>query len=153
MFHHRLTKRFIWTVGGLLIFAAIIVFLSTRSYPARVVLGGKVYEVEVVDTQYLLSRGLSGKESLRSDEGMFFVFQTPDKYGFWMKDMLFPIDIIWFDENFRVVHVENNVGPETYPNIFTPKSNSSYVLEISAGEAKKLSIQIGSQARFWKKSD
>src|SRR3989344_5463411 len=141
MFHHRLVKRFIW------------IFVSTKTYKSEVILAGRVFEVDVVDTNYLLSKGLSGRMSLDEDQGMLFVFQKPDKYGFWMKDMLFPIDIIWFDQNFKIIHVEKSVSPQTYPKIFTPESNSLYVLEISAGQVQKLGIQIGDKTKFWKKSD
>ncbi|OHA99929.1 MAG: hypothetical protein A3H52_02555 [Candidatus Zambryskibacteria bacterium RIFCSPLOWO2_02_FULL_39_26] len=153
MFHHRLVKRFIWIFVSILIFVGIIAFFSTKTYKSEVILAGRVFEVDVVDTNYLLSKGLSGRMSLDEDQGMLFVFQKPDKYGFWMKDMLFPIDIIWFDQNFKIIHVEKSVSPQTYPKIFTPESNSLYVLEISAGQVQKLGIQIGDKTKFWKKSD
>ena len=153
MFHHKLVKRFIWIFVSILIFVGIIAFFSTKTYKSEVILGGKVFFVDVVDTNYLLSKGLSGRMSLDEDRGMLFVFQKPDKYNFWMKDMLFPIDIIWFDQNFKIIYVEKSVSPQTYPKIFTPGFNSLYVLEISAGQVQKLGIQIGDEAKFWKKSD
>ncbi len=152
IFHHRLFKRFFWIVLIILVFLAIIVFLSTQSYKSEVIIDGKVYKVDVVDSAYLLTKGLSGRESLSFNEGMFFVFQKPDKYGFWMKDMLFPLDIIWIDQNFNIVHIENVVVPETYPKIFTPESDSLYVLEIKAGEVQKLGIKIGDKVKFIEKS-
>ena len=152
MFQHRLTKRFLLVGLFLAVFVAIVVLLYPQTYKSEVVLGGKTFLVDVADTNYLLSKGLSGREPLGSDEGMFFVFQKPDIHTFWMKDMNFPIDIIWMDENFDVIHIEKSISPETYPKTFTSKENSMYVLEISAGESQKLGIKIGDEVKFLNKT-
>lgn len=137
---------------AVIVFVLTIIVLSNVTYNAKVVIAGKTYKVDVAETRYFLERGLSGRESLKSNEGMFFIFQKPDKYGFWMKDMSFPIDIIWFDESLKVVHIEKDVKPETYPKVFTPESNSEYVLEVSSGQVDILNIKIGDRAEFLAKS-
>ncbi len=137
---------------AVIVIVLTIIVLSNVTYNAKVVIAGKTYKVDVAETRYFLERGLSGRESLKSNEGMFFIFQKPDKYGFWMKDMSFPIDIIWFDESLKVVHIEKNVKPETYPKVFTPESNSEYVLEVSSGQVDILNIKIGDRAEFLAKS-
>ncbi len=152
MFHHRLTKRFIWIAVVLIVFIAIVAFLYTETYPARVIIGGKSFQVEVVDTDYLFAKGLSERNTLSADEGMFFVFQNPSKHGFWMKDMKFSIDIIWIDENFIINHIEKSVSPNTYPKVFNSDKDSIYVLEVLAGEAEKLDIKIGDKVKFIKYS-
>jgi uncharacterized protein len=78
------------------------------------------FNIEVADTPKERGMGLSGrsKEDFKQDDVLFFIFDTPGDYGFWMKDMLFPIDIVWFDESMNIVHVEQNVLPESYPKIF-----------------------------------
>ncbi len=122
-----------------------------QTYQSQVILGGKVFNVEVADTKMLLEKGLSGHAPLGQYEGMFFVFQDSNKHGFWMKDMLFSIDIIWIDENLKVVHIEKSVSPQTYPTVFFPTVPARFVLEISAGEAQRLSLDIGDTAQFTKK--
>src|SRR3990167_2025451 len=74
---------------------------------------------------------------------MFFVFPVSDTYGFWMRHMQFPIDMIWIDENFRIVHIEKSVTPDSFPETFTPDAPARFVLETSAGFAKKNGILIG----------
>jgi uncharacterized membrane protein (UPF0127 family) len=123
---------------------------SFYNYKSIVKLGGKIFVVEVVDSKALLEKGLSGHVPLLEGEGMFFVFQKPDNYGFWMKDMSFPIDIIWFDQNMKITHFESNVEPKTYPKIFYPNHLSEYVLELSAGEASGLNLKVGDSAEFLK---
>src|SRR3989344_5288383 len=60
--------------------------------------GGVSLVTDVADTPELRQLGLSGKKSLEKDSGMLFVFDTTGIYGFWMKEMAFPIDVIWIDE-------------------------------------------------------
>ncbi len=150
MHHHRLVKRFGYILLCLVVFGVIIFFLSHKTYKTKVVLGGQTFSMEVADTQYLLQKGLSGHTPLGSNEGMVFIFKNPDKYGFWMKDMTFPIDIIWVGSNFRITHIENSLQPSTYPKIFYPSSNSLYVLEVSAGKAQKLNVNVGDLVKFVK---
>lgn len=138
--NHRLAVRI---VCGVVLLIGIIAFLYTRSYPDRVRVDGKTFNVEVVDTKELMEKGLAGHVPLTSDEGMLFVFQSPDKYGFWMKDMTFPIDIFWIDGNFRIVYIERSVSPDSYPQIFYPEEKNLYVLETAAGQADVLNTKIG----------
>jgi uncharacterized membrane protein (UPF0127 family) len=81
---------------------------------------------------------------------MLFTFDYPDMYAFWMKDMEFPIDIIWLDDSFKIVHVESGVSPQSYPKIFRPTKESSFVLEVNAGIAKKNNYTEGSTLDFLK---
>ncbi|KND48172.1 MAG: hypothetical protein AB201_01075 [Parcubacteria bacterium C7867-006] len=134
------------------VFIIIVVLLSNFTYRARVVVGGAVFNVDVAETKYLLEKGLSGHKPLTKDEGMFFVFQKPDNYGFWMKDMLFPIDIIWISSDFKITHIEKSVLPETYPKVFYPEIDSMYVLEISAGSSDALNLKIGDSVQFFRKT-
>jgi uncharacterized membrane protein (UPF0127 family) len=112
---------------------------------------GKTFSVEISDTEKLRTLGLSGHVPLKDDEGMLFIFPKPDKYGFWMKDMQFPIDIIWIDENFMIISIEKSVLPTSYPKVFYPTKLAPYVLELSEGEAQKLDLKPGENVKFTKK--
>jgi uncharacterized protein len=104
--------------------------------------------VEIVDTDSERAQGLSGKTGLAPDEGMLFVFEEDGQYGFWMHDMLFPIDIIWIASDGSVVHVEKSLSPDTYPRTFTPPLPARYVLEVAAGFATEHEIEVGSKLEF-----
>ena len=107
------------------------------------VLSGSIFCVEVVDTQDKLSKGLSLRKSLDESEGMLFIFEKPGVHGFWMKEMLFPIDILWFDSDQKLIGVSENTQPESYPEVFYPPSEIRYVLELPAGTFSKLNLSIG----------
>jgi uncharacterized membrane protein (UPF0127 family) len=76
-----------------------------------------------------------------------FIFDTAEKWSFWMKDMNYPIDIFWLDENGVVVHIEESVSPDTYPTqSFVPPVPALYVIETKAGFAQENNIMIGISA-------
>lgn len=94
-------------------------------------------EILIARDQPARELGLGGRDSLASTTGMLFVFDEPSRQGFWMKDMKFPIDIIWLDENFRIITVAADVLPSSYPTIFYPKEKSAFVLEVAAEISQK----------------
>lgn len=71
-----------------------------------VLIGGKKIRVDIADTVVTRTQGLSGRTSLAETDGMLFVFENADRYGFWMKDMNFAIDIIWIDPEKNIVYIE-----------------------------------------------
>ncbi len=105
----------------------------------------------VASTVQERERGLSGTESLPEDSAMLFTFDKPDFYGIWMKDMKIPIDIFWLDENYKIIHIEENISPQTYPKVFLPPEKSTYVLETNAGFAEKNKLKEGKLLNFSKK--
>ena len=98
--------------------------------------GTTTLQVEIAQTAEQKITGLSHRLSLAEGRGMFFIFDTDGRHGIWMKDMEFPIDIIWIDAAMKVVHIEKSVAPDTYPQTFTTPTPARYVLEVPAGYAK-----------------
>ncbi len=101
--------------------------------------------VEVAETDAARTIGLSGREALAATSGLLFIFDEAEIYGFWMKDMKFPIDIIWINESWEVVDIDREVSPATFPTVFYPSAAVKYVLELNSGEASILGIDIGSK--------
>jgi uncharacterized protein len=94
---------------------------------------GRSIEVLIADTPTKLQLGLSGYPGLKENEGMLFVFDKADYHGIWMKDMLFSIDILWLDDDLNVVDAHTNVSPDTFPDVFQPKTPARFVLETNGG--------------------
>lgn len=112
---------------------------------ATLKIGEKLIKVGIADSDEERVRGLSGRASLETGRGLLFIFQEAAEQGFWMKDMRFPIDIIWIDEHWRVSGIEASVSPASYPEIFYSETPVRYVLELNSGEASRLGIDIGSK--------
>ena len=103
--------------------------------------------VDIADDNCKTSLGLSGRASL-DGEGMLFIFENVGNYGFWMKDMNFPIDILWIDDKFEVVGIEKNLSPDTFPKSFGSNYLVKYVLEVPAQYSDKNNIKIGDNIIF-----
>ena len=104
----------------------------------------------VADTPTTRAKGLSGRPSLASGEGMLFIFDQLGYPGIWMKDVLFPIDILWLDENNMIVDVRESVAPETYPQVFAPQVKALFVIEVPSGFVAEHEIKIGDQVTIKK---
>jgi uncharacterized membrane protein (UPF0127 family) len=102
------------------------------------------FQFETVTTPAAQAQGLGGRSVIPHDYGMLFVFNKPDRYGFWMKDMLVPIDIIWLSDSGAVLGIIGSLSPQTYPRVFYPPEPVRYVLETRAGEARAQGWSIGS---------
>ena len=96
-------------------------------------------EVQIADDEPRRVRGLMFQDQLPPDQGMIFVFDKPGLYSLWMLNMQFPLDMMWFDENGKMVHIEKDVPPcKTALEITTcqsvvPEGEALYVLEVTAG--------------------
>ncbi|MDB5254773.1 MAG: response regulator MprA [Candidatus Nomurabacteria bacterium] len=107
--------------------------------------------ITVADTAQSREQGLSGTASLPSNTGMLFVFDASGKYGFWMKDMQYPLDFVWIDENFTIVDITSNVAANTYPTVFYPAQPIRYMLEVNANFSTAHSLAIGQTVQLIKK--
>jgi uncharacterized membrane protein (UPF0127 family) len=111
---------------------------------------GFVIRVEIASDEPTREQGLMYRDHLADDAGMIFFFPKTDEYAFWMKNTLIPLDIIWLDEQKRVVHVGPNIPPckaDPCPN-YPPNAQARYVLEVAAGVAPRHGIANGSVLRF-----
>jgi uncharacterized membrane protein (UPF0127 family) len=121
---------------------------SVEDSSVTVEISNKTIQIELADTPALRTLGLSGRDSLAPDHGMLFVFEKPDRYGFWMKEMNFSIDIIWIDASKKIVHIEERVSPESYPKIYIPDAQALFVLEVPAGFVTENKIRVGDEVKF-----
>lgn len=102
----------------------------------------------VAATPAAREKGLGGRAGLEPTQGMLFIFPEDGAYAFWMKDMQFSIDIIWFAADGMVVGMWQNVAPNTYPRAYAPDAPARYVLEVPAGFVASHQVKIGSIARL-----
>ena len=123
---------------------SLIAFNTFNQSPkVEIKIGETALKVWVADTDKERVRGLSGKTSLTSDEGMLFVFDKPGTYGFWMKEMNFPIDIIWIDDENKVIGAQKSLSPASYPEVFYPSQDIKYALEVRAGFDQEHGLKNG----------
>lgn len=107
----------------------------------KVIINGHAFSVEIADSDQERKSGLGQKKNLCSDCGMLFEFPSSGRYNFWMKDMRFPLDIIWISNN-KIVWLEKNV-PAEYDQTLSPQVEAQQVLEINAGKVDEFRISLG----------
>jgi len=105
-----------------------------------------VLEVQVADTEPRRIRGLMFQDQLPYDQGMIFVFNESGVYSLWMLNMQFSLDMMWFDENGDIVHIEKNIPPCKTPTeimacqSIIPSGDAKYILEVSSGFIDQFNI-------------
>lgn len=147
---------------GISVIFVIAVFLGLKFYnvgdiedvknKARISVNNQSLVVDVVKDRSSREEGLSNRDSIGVNEGMLFIFDNSDYHTFWMKDMKFPIDIIWISGN-QIVSIDKNVPPEPGTpreelTIYTPEERVDKVLEIKAGRSNTLRIEEGDTINF-----
>ena len=160
-------------------FAVILILLIAATVITAVVIGGKdkpktdntasnisacgpyrkdktvriddaLIHAEIPNNPDAQAKGLGGRPCILPDQGMLFIFPQPGQYAFWMKDMKFPIDILWISEDYKVVGQEIDVQPNTYPDRFINKKENAakYVLELKSERSRELKVNLGTPVNF-----
>jgi len=103
-----------------------------------------VFFVDVADTPKEMQKGLMFVEEMPIEEGMIFLYPEQRQTFFWMKNTLIPLDIMFFDKNNELIHVEHSAIPhDKTPR--GPQGPICSVVEINGGLAKKMNIPLGSK--------
>ena len=117
-------------------------------------IGGATFLVEIAGTPAERTRGLSGRDGMAPGTGMLFVRETGLAGNIWMKDMRFPLDLIWISEECAVADISHDVAaptagtPDSQLRSYSSSEPAVYTLEVNAREAERLGIAIGAPVRF-----
>jgi len=98
----------------------------------------------IANTENERQHGLSNSPSLPNNGGMIFVFREPNLACFWMKDMRFNLDILWFNTNNQLMYYKANLSPKSYPHSYCSNEAANYVVELKSGSIQRLGLKIGS---------
>jgi uncharacterized membrane protein (UPF0127 family) len=128
---------------------------AVRDFSARDVTlpDGTTIKAEVMTNPVDMSRGMMFRDSLAPDRGMLFIHGSPGKYPYWMFQVKIPLDIIWMDQNRRVVEISANTpacaskSAKDCPN-YGGHEKAMYVLEIGGGQGARHGVQVGSVINF-----
>lgn len=114
-------------------------------------LGGHRFTIEIADDDAERARGLMYRDSMEEDRGMLFIHDRQEPQAYWMKNTRIPLDILYFDNDRKLVSQQRDVPPcslgdacPSYPS----NAPARYVLELNAGEAAQLKLEDGAQMTF-----
>ncbi len=145
-------KKFkIWYSWGIIVLFVVslsyTVFTQYRHKEAVIAFDGHELLVQVANTPKQWYKGLGDKEELQPYDGMLFLFPFERRHGIVMRDMGFPIDIVWLDRG-TIVDIAPDV--QTQPGatehdlyVYYPRVNATMVLELAAGKAAEIGLQLG----------
>jgi len=122
----------------------------SQSDLAYVVVGDTTILVEIADETKEYWQGLSDREYLSEDSGMLFIFPQKQVRSFWMKNMKFPVDIIWIQGD-KVVKIDTNLAPEgeNPKNKYKTIQKVDRVLEVNSGFVDKYNIKTGDVVKYY----
>lgn len=112
-----------------------------------------VFEAEVARTTQERSQGLANRQNLATSSAMLFVFDKDERFSFWMKNVIFPLDMIWIDKDKKIADITHNAQPESGKadsqlRIYKSAVPVRYVLEVNAGTARDRNFRIGQDVNF-----
>lgn len=140
-------RRWRW-VGAvsvaIILLTVCYLFLQSSLRQPTLSIENHVYTATILEEENELIRGLSGSDQLPPDHVMLFDFGKDSRWGIWMKDMNYPIDIIWLDIQARVIYMVQDAQPSSYPDtIYRPKQNARYVIEAVSGTIERTGLKVG----------
>jgi hypothetical protein len=114
-------------------------------YPVTVpiTIGTASLEASVAESMTQRIKGLSGTPFLPDNVVKLFTFGTSGSHSIWMKDMNYPLDIIWAAQDGTIVHIEEDVSPDSFPKSFASPVPAWFVIEANAGFVASSSISLG----------
>ena len=144
-----LSKKVLFFLATLVFIAVfmLVIIRKSESRPTLYIGNAKIF-VNFANTDEERQKGLSGRDNLAEKEGLLFVFDKDSNPGFWMKDMLIPIDIIWINDG-KIIQIDKNVPPPplgtslTDLAIYRASIGIDYVLEVNSGFSEKNGLKVG----------
>ena len=108
------------------------------------------FKIEIADSPYERQTGMMYRDSLEEQHGMLFIFENSELRGFYMKNTLIPLDLIFIDENYEIVHIYSKATPYETASI-SSQLPAKYVFEINGGLSKQIGIQKGMKIKYNKR--
>jgi uncharacterized membrane protein (UPF0127 family) len=145
-------KNIFISICGAAIISALLIRVFTPTRNRVISLNEKPIEVEVASTYTARQKGLKDRESLPDGKGMMFVFSVSGQHGIWMKNMRFPIDVIWLKDGV-IVDMAKNIQPPTQRtaneelDIYYPRMPANSIIEMSASTLDKAGVKIGDRIK------
>ena len=140
-----INRNTIKKILNITLIALLLIIAFNSKFAKAIEIENKTFQVEIADTAEKRRQGLADRPSLDKDHGMLFIYPLEQTPRFWTKNMHFPIDIIFINENMQVTKIYENTLPcKSDPcAIYPGTQNTRYVLELNAYQAKNYNLQVG----------
>lgn len=146
------TKSSTFLIAGiaLMVIGAAAVVITIKFQPTTMLrVGDGVFTARIAYTQEARSTGLSNTSELPERQALIMAFPSDGMWGIWMKDMNYPIDIVWLNSDKKVIYTVKNAPPEGSTKVvYVPISPARYVIELPAGTVERVNIQSAHMGVF-----
>lgn len=125
--------------------------LYQENYKTPLAISNQIFMTEIADTPESMQKGMMFRPTMADNQAMLFVYPTPQPMAFWMKNTRIPLDMLFFDANYRLQEIKANVPPcqtANCPDYPAKHDNNQYVIELKGGSAKKFGITVGDTFRL-----
>jgi uncharacterized membrane protein (UPF0127 family) len=129
----------------------------TINFDHKIKINNTIFDANFANTEILRNKGFSDVKEINENQAILFIFDQPSMQTFWMKDMNFDLDILWIDENNKIIKIDKNISKNSYnknnpalSEILHSPAPVKYVLEIKAGVSEKNKINIGDEIKTFK---
>lgn len=145
-------RKNIFLIIGIILIIIItlsLLFAHKKSFPDNfgLIIKNNSYFLETAQTNQQRKIGLSNRDKLCSNCGMFFVFDKEGEHGFWMKNTHVSLDIIWLNSQKQIVKIIV-AAPIDSETTYINKTPAKYAIELPANESLKLDLKIGDAIDF-----
>ncbi|MFT4255536.1 MAG: DUF192 domain-containing protein [Pseudoxanthomonas sp.] len=137
----------------LLLLSMLLLSACASAGKPWVEIGGERFQVEIADDDAERARGLMFRDRMEADHGMLFIHEQEEPQAYWMKNCRIPLDILYFDNQHKLVAQQRDVPPCSAGNgcpSYPSKAPARYVLELNAGQAARLKLEDGALLTFGK---
>lgn len=137
--------------GVALLFSCLSISGCGNAGEHWVELNGQRFVVEIADDDGERARGLMFRDDMDADRGMLFIHEREMPLAYWMKNTRLSLDILYFDDQRKLVSQQRDVPPCSSGNRCPPYPSGAparYVLELNAGQAAKMGLKDGTQIKF-----
>ena len=107
----------------------------------------KSIDIEVKQSAEERNMGMMWRRSMEENQGMLFIMDRPEMQSFWMRNTYIPLDIIFIDENFKIVNIRANAQPQTLESQRST-GNALYVVEVIGGFCASYGVKAGDEIRY-----
>lgn len=138
-------------LGVAMLFSGIFASGCGTASEHWVELNGQRFQVEIADDDMERARGLMFRDAMDADRGMLFIHERQMPLAYWMKNTKLPLDILYFDNDRKLVSQQRDVPPCSSGNrcpSYPSNAPARYVLELNAGQAAKLELKDGAEITF-----
>ncbi len=144
--------RKIYVITFFVVASFLAAYLLRNRTLDKVTINGHTYYIEIANTVWKQTVGFMFRPYIHTSRGILFEFPYSGKHVMWMKNTLVPLDIIWLDENFYIVHIEKNAATclfEQCKSYYPQYQKAKYVLELRGGQIDDKNINPGDKLEYF----